>query len=179
MKQFKLSSRAVSFLLLIAVILGIFSVRLYQLQVTEAVDHSKKVQDSVTYETRITAARGEILDRDGTVLVGNRAAFNIILIREVLYSTDDPNSKLRALVNLCDRLGLEFIDHLPITRQKPYEYDFDSYNSTYNGYFKEFLYHRDWDGDISAAQFISRMRNRYNIPADWSEEEARAVISIR
>lgn len=179
MKQFKLSSRAVSFLLLIAVILGIFSVRLYQLQVTEAVDHSKKVQDSVTYETRITAARGEILDRDGTVLVGNRAAFNIILIREVLYSTDDPNSKLRALVNLCDRLGLEFIDHLPITRQKPYEYDFDSYNSTYNGYFKEFLYNRDWDGDISAAQFISRMRNRYNIPADWSEEEARAVISIR
>lgn len=179
MKQFKLSSRAVSFLLLIAVILGIFSVRLYQLQVTEAVDHSKKVQDSVTYETRITAARGEILDRDGTVLVGNRAAFNIILIREVLYSTDDPNSKLRSLVNLCDQLGLEFIDHLPITKQKPYEYDFDSYNSTYNGYFKEFLYNRDWDGDISAAQFISRMRNRYNIPADWSEEEARAVISIR
>ena len=41
MKQFKLSSRAVSFLLLIAVILGIFTVRLYQLQVTEAVDHKE------------------------------------------------------------------------------------------------------------------------------------------
>ena len=179
MKQFKLSSRAVSFLLLIAVILGIFSVRLYQLQVTEAVDHSKKVQDSVTYETRITAARGEILDRDGTVLVGNRAAFNIILIKDVVYSTDDTNGKLRSLVNLCDQLGLEFNDHLPITKQKPYEYDFDSYNSTYNGFFKDFLYKRDWDGDISAAQFISRMRDRYNIPADWSEEEARALISVR
>ena len=179
MSQFKLSSRAVSFLLLIAVILGIFTVRLYQLQVTEAVDHSQKVQDSITYQTRITAARGEILDRDGTVLVGNRAAFNIILIKDVVYSADDTNGKLRTLINLCDQLGLEFNDHLPITKQKPYEYDFDSYTSTYNGYFKEFLYQRDWDGDISAAQFISRMRDRYNIPADWTEEEARDLISIR
>lgn len=179
MSQFKLSSRAVSFLLLIAVILGIFTVRLYQLQVTEAVDHSQKVQDSITYQTRITAARGEILDRDGTVLVGNRAAFNIILIKDVVYSADDTNGKLRTLINLCDQLGLEFNDHLPITKQKPYEYDFDSYTSTYNGYFKDFLYQRDWDGDISAAQFISRMRDRYNIPADWTEEEARDLISIR
>ena len=179
MSRFKFSSRVISFLLLVAVIFGIFAVRLYRLQVTEAVDHSQKEQDSITYLTRITAARGEILDRDGTVLVGNRAAFNIILIKDVVYSADDTNGKLRSLVNLCDQLGLEFNDHLPITKQKPYEYDFDSYNSTYNGYFKDFLYKRDWDGDISAAQFISRMRDRYNIPADWSEEEARALISVR
>lgn len=179
MSRFKFSSRVISFLLLVAVIFSIFAVRLYRLQVTEAVDHSQKEQDSITYLTRITAARGEILDRDGTVLVGNRAAFNIILIKDVVYSADDTNGKLRSLVNLCDQLGLEFNDHLPITKQKPYEYDFDSYNSTYNGYFKDFLYKRDWDGDISAAQFISRMRDRYNIPADWSEEEARALISVR
>ena len=179
MSQFKFSSRAVSFFLLIAVILGIFSIRLYQLQVTEAVDHSQKVQDSITYWTRITAARGEILDRNGTVLVGNRAAYNIILINQVLFSADDPNSKLRSLVNICQEQGLEFIDHLPITKEKPYEYDYDSYNSIYNGYFKTFLQKRDWDSDISAGRFISRMRDRYNIPADWSEEEARAVIAIR
>ncbi len=179
MKQFKLSSRAVSFLLLIAVIIGIFAVRLYQLQVTQAVDHSQKQEDTVTYRTRITAARGEILDRDGTVLVGNRAAFNIIMINQVVHSADDPNGKLRSLVNLCDQLDLEFNDHLPITKQKPYEYDFDGQSSVYNGYFKTFLNELDWDSDISAAQFISRMRDYYNIPADWSEEEARRVISVR
>ena len=179
MNQFRLSSRAVSFLLLIALVLGIFSVRLYQLQVKEAVDHSQEEQETFSYRVRITASRGEILDRDGTVLVGNRAAFNILLFRDVLYSADDPNGKLRSLVNLCRQQGLEFTDHLPVTKQKPYEYDYDAYNSTYNGYFKSFLAEMDWDADISAAQFISRMRDLYNIPADWSEEEARAVISIR
>ena len=73
MNQHKFSFRVGVLILLIAVMSGIFGVRLYDVQVTQAsqVDHTPS--GSHTYRTRVTAARGEILDRNGKVLIGNRA----------------------------------------------------------------------------------------------------------
>ena len=179
MNQHRFSFRAMSVLVLIALMLGIFSVRLFQLQVREATVRTDSDVDTFTYYTRVTAARGEILDRNGNVLIGNRAAYNVLLFYDVLFSSDDPNENLRRLVQLCSEYDLEIIDHLPVTREKPYEYTTDQYSSAWNGYFNTFLSRRDWDPDISAPQLIRRLRDRYNIPDTWTEEEARAVISIR
>lgn len=168
-----------SVLLLIVLMLGVFGVRLFQLQVREATVRTDSDVDTFTYYTRVTAARGEILDRNGNILIGNRAAYNVLLFYDVLFSSDDPNENLRRLVQLCSEYDLEIIDHLPVTREKPYEYTTDQYSSAWNGYFNTFLSERDWDPDISAPQLIRRLRDRYNIPDTWTEEEARAVISIR
>lgn len=168
-----------SVLLLIALMLGVFGVRLFQLQVREATVRTDSDVDTFTYYTRVTAARGEILDRNGNILIGNRAAYNVLLFYDVLFSSDDPNENLRRLVQLCSEYDLEIIDHLPVTREKPYEYTTDQYSSAWNGYFNTFLSERDWDPDISAPQLIRRLRDRYNIPDTWTEEEARTVISIR
>ena len=63
MNQHRFSFRAMSVLVLIALMLGIFSVRLFQLQVREATVRTDSDVDTFTYYTRVTAARGEILDR--------------------------------------------------------------------------------------------------------------------
>lgn len=168
-----------SVLLLIALMLGVFGVRLFQLQVREATVRTDSDVDTFTYYTRVTAARGEILDRNGNILIGNRAAYNVLLFYDVLFSSDDPNENLRRLVQLCSEYDLEVIDHLPVTREKPYEYTTDQYSSAWNGYFNTFLSERDWDPDISAPQLIRRLRDRYHIPDTWTEKEARTVIAIR
>lgn len=179
MNQHKFSFRLGILITLIVLMAGVFSVRLFDLQVQQATDFSGTPAGSFTYDTRITAARGEILDCNGNLLVGNRASFNLILVNGVLYSADRPNEQLRRLTNRATELGLEYTDHFPVTMTKPYEYTTDSYSGTWNSYFRQFLLELDWDSDISAPQLIRRLRDRYNIPDDWSEEEARRVISVR
>ena len=179
MNQHKFSFRVTALILLAALMLGVFSVRLYNVQVVEGSAQEATPSGSYTYYTRVTAARGEILDRNGKVLVGNRASFNIVLIYPVLFSSEDPNGSLRALTNLAVQRGLEIVDHLPVASEKPYEYTKDQYSSVWNDYFKTFLAAREWDSDISAPQLIRRLRERYHIPDDWTEEEARRVISVR
>lgn len=91
--------------LLIAVMAGVFSVRLHNVQITQAAEQDPTPSGSVTYHTRVTAARGEILDRNGNVLVGNRASYNLVIVREVLMSADAPNENLRRLVDPVQRAG--------------------------------------------------------------------------
>ncbi len=179
MNQHKFSFRVGVLILLIAVMSGIFGVRLYDVQVTQAsqVDHTPS--GSHTYRTRVTAARGEILDRNGKVLIGNRASYNLTLIYAIVFSAENPNENLRKLTNLCNELELEMTDHFPVTMEKPYTYTTDEYSSTWNSYFKTFLDERGWDSDISAPQLIRRLKDTYHLPADWTEEETRRVISIR
>lgn len=179
MNQHKFSFRIGVLVLLVAIMAGIFGVRLYDVQVTQAsqVDHTPS--GSHTYRTRVTAARGEILDRNGKVLIGNRASYNLTLIYAIVFSAENPNENLRKLTNLCNELGLDMTDHFPVTMEKPYTYTTDEYSSTWNSYFKTFLDERGWDSDISAPQLIRRLKDTYHLPADWTEEEARRVISIR
>ena len=179
MNQHKFSFRVGVLILLIAVMSGIFGVRLYDVQVTQASQVNHTPSGSHTYRTRVTAARGEILDRNGKVLIGNRASYNLTLIYAIVFSAENPNENLRKLTNLCNELGLEMTDHFPVTMEKPYTYTTNEYSSTWNSYFKTFLDERGWDSDISAPQLIRRLKDTYHLPADWTEEETRRVISIR
>lgn len=179
MSQHKFSLRIGVLFLLIALMGGVFAVRLYDVQITQAAEADAESDGAFSYQVRVTAARGDILDRNGNVLVTNRAAYNLVLVRDVLFSAEDPNECLRRLTNLCVELGLDYADHFPLTETKPYEYTTDEYSSTWNSYFKKFLNQREWDTDISAPQLIRRLKDRYNIPEDWTEEEARRVISVR
>ena len=179
MNQHRFSFRVTALVVLLSLMMGVFAARLYAVQVVEGAEQESALPGSYTYLTRVTAARGEILDRNGVVLVGNRASFNIVLIYPVLFSSEDPNGSLRDLTNLAVERGLTIVDHFPVTAEKPYEYTTDRYSSVWNSYFRTFLAAREWDSDISAPQLVQRLRERYHIPADWTEEEARRVISVR
>ena len=91
--------RATAMLLFFATILGLFSVRMYAVQIMGG---GNVVADSDTYTTYYTvkAARGEILDRNGNVMVGNRASYNLVFNNFVLTNADDPNGHLLRLVKM-------------------------------------------------------------------------------
>ena len=61
MNQHKFAFRVGVLVLLIAVMAGVFSVRLHNVQITQAAEQDPTPSGSVTYHTRVTAARGEIL----------------------------------------------------------------------------------------------------------------------
>ena len=166
------------FLTVFGLIIGLYTYRLIQLQVISprAVNSTA---GTYTYDTRVIAARGEILDRNGNVLVSNRASYNLIIINYALFNSENPNDSLRQLCNLCRELEIDYTDHFPVTAQKPYEYTTTEYSDTWNNYFRSFLRQNDWDSDVSAAQLIKLMRTRFRIPNDWSDAEVRGVLGLR
>lgn len=179
MRQHKHTFRLTLLIAFMVLVFGSYIFRLYNIQVKAPREEGAQEAGSYTYRTRVTAARGEIIDRNGNVLVGNRASFNLVLINEALFNSQDYNESLRRLTNLAHELGLEMTDHFPVTMTKPYEYTKDEMSGTWNSHFKAFLHDRDWDADISAPQLVRRLRDSYGIPEDWTEEEIRRVISIR
>ena len=166
------------FLTVFGLLIGAYAYRLIQLQVVNP-RRSGTGTGTYTYDTRVTAARGEILDRNGNVLVTNRASYNLIISGYALFNSESPNESLRQLVRLCRELETGYTDHLPVTRVKPYEYETSGYSDTWNNYFRSFLRQNDWDADVSAAQLIKLMRARFRIPNDWSDEDVRDVLGLR
>ena len=160
-------------------LLCFFAFRLYDLQVIKT---GGVIDNTTTYTTwtRVKAARGEILDRNGNVLVGNRASYDLVINHFVLTSSAKPNQSIYELVKLCQEQGIEYIDHFPISKERPFTYTLDDYNATWQGYFQKFLANRgDLDSDISAPLLIEMLRKSYQIPESWSDEDARLVLGIR
>ena len=172
----RIRSRIAVLLLLIAGIVGLFSLRVYKLQTAE----DAQQPDTLTYRTTVEAARGQILDRNGTVLVTNRASYDIIIISYVWRNGPTPNESLLELLQTCDELGLEIQHHLPISETRPYAYTLDQYEDTpWFKHFRTFLNYRDMDSDIAAGTFMNNLRERYNLSEDLSPEEIYRLIAVR
>lgn len=170
--------RASIVLLIFVIIMGIFSFRLYSLQVIETEGSTDNTTTFTTY-TRVKAARGDILDRNGNALVSNRASYDLVFNYYVISNAEDTNEQLLRLIRLCKDLEIEYLDTFPVTEKRPFEYTLDEYSTTQQGYFQAYLANRDWDSDITAPLLMRRLREAYDIPVEWSEEDARAVIGLR
>lgn len=167
------------FIIIILAMIGLFSLRLYKTQA--AVTEESLVTadaDSMTYQSTVEAARGNILDRNGNVLVSNRASYNLVIVNFVFFNAPDPNGNLLKVLDLCDELGIEYESHFPVTSDRPYEYTDDN-DTAWQSYFRKFLAERGYDLDISAPTLMKRLRGEYKIPDDWKQEDVYRIISVR
>lgn len=160
-------------------VLGFFAFKLYDLQIIQT---GGKVDNTTTFTTitRVKAARGDILDRNGNVLVGNRASYNLTLNHYVLLSATGTNDHLYRLTQLCREQGIKYNEHFPISKERPFTYTLSEQNAAYQSYFQSFLaYMGNLDSDMEANVLIDQLRERYEFPETWTDEEARAVIGLR
>ena len=171
--------RAVMLLVFFGLILVFFSFRLFNLQIVEETNSNTGNVTTFVTQTRVKAARGDILDRNGNILIGNRASYDLVFNHYVITSYDDTNGALYKLIHKCKELGIAYSDHLPITRDRPFVYTTDQFTSAWQGYFHSFMVDRGMDSDITAPLLIQTLRQRYKIPGEWSDEDARAVIGLR
>ena len=172
--------RAGIFLLLFSIVIGFFALKLYDQQIIETggnIDNTKYF----TTVTRVKAARGEILDCNGNVLVSNRASYDLVFNHYVTLSAKGTNDYLLSLVKLCREMDIEYNDHFPVTKDAPYTYTLSEFNTTWQSYFQRYLPEigGGLDSDITASLLMKKLRTIYKIPAEWPEADARAVIGMR
>ncbi len=171
--------RARILLLLFVLIVGFFAVHLYDLQIIQTGGNTDNTT-TFTIMTRVKAARGDILDTNGNVLVSNRASYDLAINHYVIKSADGTNEYLYQLVKRCQEQGIEYTEHFPISMEKPFVYTLSEYNSSWQSYFQVYLaYMKGLDSDITAPLLIEKLRDRYKIPGEWTDEEARQVIGLR
>lgn len=166
-------------LIIFLFIVGFFAFYLYDIQIIETggvVDNT----DTFTTLTRIKAARGDILDKNGNVLVSNRASYDLVMNHYVILSANSTNEHLYNLATTCKESGITYEDHFPVSAERPFTYTLDSQSFAWQTHFQTFLsYMDDLDSDITAPLLVEKLRERYEFPAEWTDEEARMVIGLR
>ena len=100
MKKIVKTDRLVVLSALLVIMLCVYFVFLYKLQIIQGEDYSEKSANSIGTVQTVTAARGNILDRYGRVLVSNEACYNITINTSELFDEKDPNAVILKLVNL-------------------------------------------------------------------------------
>lgn len=164
---------------LIFLVAAIYAIRLFSLQLTKNEENAYGSSNTTSYVQYVTAARGEILDRHGNVLVSNRATYNVTLQSFVLFNSEDPNGSLLQLAQTCIKNGIAYEETLPLSTTTPYVYTLDDLSDTDRYYYRRFLLNRGWDADMTAENLAKKLKDAYHITDEYTEEEARLIMGLR
>lgn len=153
-------------------IVGIVLVlQLFYLQIIKGEEYREISNTRLTRESTLKAARGNITDSSGTILVGTTTTNNL-----EIYKTKIDNNTLNATllraIKVIEEHGSKFIDNFPIT--------INPFAFTYNDSGKE----ANWkkankiDENLSAEETFYKFKEKYKIEND-NIEETRKIIAVR
>ena len=205
-KQFHIRTLIISILL--ALLLIGFVMVLYNLQIVKGDEYRAASTVKIANTVTVEAARGEILDRYGRSLVGNRATYEITLNSSLMGAEAERNANLMELITICRENDLEWTDTLPISKDAPFTYTDENalvYTNSegkvkfsYLGSLLNALPLGDkilpnrWDSDDLAAassvadlgegptaeEVIDGLRQYFLIDESLSDADARALIGV-
>ena len=143
-RHFRLHILAILFFAVMAVYLGV----LFNTQVNNYDYYYTSSIRTIARSEPVEAARGNITDRNGKVLVSSRSSYNLTFDASLLDEDEDANEAILRLLELCRERGINWVDALPITRSAPFSYGLDSLNDTDKKRFLTYL--KDLDGAAEA-----------------------------
>lgn len=195
-KQFHWRVRSIVGVLVILILL--FAWVLYDLQYVHGADYLAQSRRKIAKTETVEAARGEILDRYGRVLVTNRESYNVSLDTSFM---EDANATLTKLLDICRTEGVTWADTLPISAEAPFVFTFDTASSGAISNLYALAESLKWtdtlppreeaDAIRSAAQegqgvsypsadaFLDKLRAYYEIDPLLPDGEARALMGVR
>ena len=178
--------RIAALIVLMLILLSVYAYELYQLQIIEGEKYYNQSNEITTEERPITAARGNILDRYGRVLVSNTEVYNLTIDTTKLFANEDPNETILGLVNMVEGYGDTYTDDLPITSEPPFEYD-PNMTEIQRTMLKAYIEDKKDDlkaiavdpDNPTAVELMSYMRTRYSIDNSYSAQEMRIIAGVR
>ncbi|WP_130848751.1 penicillin-binding transpeptidase domain-containing protein [Intestinimonas timonensis] len=195
-KQFHWRVHGVVGVLLIFILL--FAWVLYDLQYVHGADYLAQSRRKIAKTETVEAARGEILDRYGRVLVTNRESYNVSLDTSFMK---DVNTTLTKLLDICRTEGVTWADTLPISSEAPFVFTFDTASSGAISNLYALAESLKWTDTLpdreeadsiraaaqegqgvsypSADAFLDKLRTYYEIDPLLPDSELRALVGVR
>ena len=169
-------SRAVALIALPVLLACALLLALYSLQVVNRSSYQEQSRNTITKVETVPAARGDILDRYGRLLVTNAVSYDIHIERSVLVTDADPNGVILGLIALTEAGGVRHTDTLPISADAPFE--FTEMDDIQAGRMADWLAHFELT-ELSAAEVMDWMRSHYSVPEDYTPAQARQAVGVR
>ena len=187
-RQFHVRVRGVM-VLLAAVLVGFLWV-LYDLQYVHGAEYLEQSRRKIAKTETVEASRGQILDRYGRVLVGNRASYNVSL--DTSFMGEERNAILLRLLEICREESVTWSDTLPVSRSAPYVFTAEG---AY-GNLRKYAEKMKWDGLVptaeelealqsaespalpSAERLLAKLRETYQVDPALSDGEARDLVGV-
>ena len=177
-RQFRARLRVIT--LILVLIIGVFTAVLHNLQIVHGADYRERSVRNITKTETVEAARGQILDRYGRVLVSNRTVYQVTLDTSIMGEEAERNPNLLALLEICREEGVTWTDEvLPISMTEPFTYT-DTLTEAGQARYEAFLEQMKW---TEAAQqgpdiLLARMREFYEVDESVSPEDGRALVGV-
>lgn len=172
--------RLIALAAVFVVLLTVYIVALYKLQIIEGEKYYEESRNNMVTTSTVTAARGNILDRNGRTLVTNKSCYDLTINTDELFPSDnsvDSNAVILKLVNMIRDYGDDYIDDLPITKSPPFE--FENVSEQDQARLDAYMKQNEVKENASAVEILSSMRERYKIDSNYTAEEARIIAGVR
>ena len=181
----KFRCRLVALSLMFTVCLIVFFVTMFDAQIVHGAEYrAQSVNTNATVET-VEASRGIITDRNGKVMVDNRAVYTLTFDPS-LVEADALNDALLRLIALLRRQDVAWSDELPLTDAAPYAYDFSVARS---GMLVKYLTSKKWieegmtsdelrDG-VSPQKVFDLLCKEFGVDESLSATQKRALVGLR
>lgn len=166
--------RSAACILLVLAVFVVYELRLVQWQLVEGDKYEQLSLSSRTDTIEIEAARGEILDRDGNVLAGNRSSYNIVY-DALDMDYDRRNATIIQVIDLLEERGETWRDRLPIVLAEDgtYQYKEDSESAIQT--LQEALSLAEY---ATAEECMAELAQQYDCQG-YSKEDMRNAASVR
>ena len=176
-------SRTSRILALCAVMLLIttaLAYRMIQLQLIQGPNAAAAINTTVIRKYDEIASRGEILDRNGNVMVGNALVFSVQL-DHYRWDKTGQNDVILRLHEILKESGNACLDVLPLNWQMPLTYTYDSLESGTGRKLARFLAKQGWPSaeELTPTRLFGLLCDRYEVDTDLPLEQRRAIIGLR
>lgn len=168
MKWFKVRHNQI--LLTILVLMAILGIRLFTLTVVEGSQWVKAAEAISIKSIYTSAPRGEILDRYGRLLAGNRPSFTV-QFSEANLEDDEINKQALTLMTLLETNKDTINDRFPIIRNED-----GTFHYTYRKKIEEWLQSQDMPINYSAEDAFNEIRARNGIDQGLDKYEAQEEL---
>ncbi len=148
----------------------ILIIQLFNLQIIHGATYREQSNTRLTRESTLEAARGEILDRSGNVLVSSTQRFNLELYKSKI-DTNTLNNTILKMINVLEKYNINYTDSFPI-KIDPFEF-------TISGEaLQKWKKNYDIDENMTAEQAFYKFRDKYKIENE-DILEIKKIIAIR
>ena len=148
----------------------ILIIQLFNLQIIHGAEYREQSNTRLTRESVLEAARGEILDRSGNVLVTSSQKFNLELYKTKIDNTTLNNTILK-IINVLDKYSVSYMDSFPISIN-PFEFKISDNN------LKSWKKIYNIDENATAEETFYKFKDKYKIEND-DITEVRKILVIR
>ena len=148
----------------------ILIVQLFNLQIVHGAEYREQSNTRLTRESTIEAARGEILDRSGNILVSSSQKFDLELYKTKI-DTNTLNRTILKIINVLEKYNISYTDSFPININT---FEYKIADETLDNWKKN----NNIDNDFSAEQAFYKFKEKYKIENE-DVNEIRKIISIR